>query len=400
MTGDALARLIERTRLIDALAAAPVGLIEAGSGYGKSVLAAQYRQKCGIATAYVPIGRLDRDVSVFASSVRRALRDARLSDMVAAVEGLEPEASADRLLDALADTEEAVLVIVDDAHELQDSDSSQLLMRLARGLSAPHRLLVAARSFHGELESLWNVQPAVHITAAELAFTLEEANQLVTLLSGRPAREHDVRMLVEATHGWATALSVTTGAWIRADRSVVWLASDPVAAPLRTLLDRLPAADQNALISLAHLPRLSPQITDSVAGEGAFERLVAAGLPLLRAGSGWWEFPGPVSDHLAGQGPIDPAAARLAADDYRRGGDELAAVRTLVAAGEFDDAAAVLGGLAPHRVELLGLGVVEPACAAARRATGGDRPPDGAPRRGAREGARARIDRRRDDAPA
>ena len=226
-------RLVSRARLTDSLAGAPVGLIEAGSGYGKSVLASQYRQLLGIATANVVVGRADRDGSVFVSSVRRALREARLSDLVAATEDLEPTLWIERLLDALAEADDAVLLVFDDAHNVQDGDGSTMLIRLAQGLPERHRLLVAARSFLGSLEPLWTVERAVRLDGQDLAFTVDEAEELVKLLSGRAGRNLDVRMLVEATHGWATALTLATSTWSAHQRSSAWLGRDPIAAAMR-----------------------------------------------------------------------------------------------------------------------------------------------------------------------
>lgn len=335
--------LVERARLIGVLRAAPVALVEAGSGYGKSVFASQYRQVLRAGTAYVTAGPADRDAAVFASSIRRALRESRLSDLAAALEGVEPGVWMDRLLDGLEAAEDGVLVIVDDAHNLRDAEAAQSLIRLAQRLPAQHRLLVAARSFRAGLEELWGLVSASRVTASELEFTLAQAAELVQLLSGRGAREHDVRMLVEATNGWATALNLTTRAWVREERSLAWLGRNPVAGSMRTLLQRLSSADQRTVIGLAHLPFLSPEIADAIAGEGTFERVVSAGLPVLRTDSGWWEFPGLVSDYLAGQGGLDPAVARIAAGAYARHGDELAAIRALLSAGCSGDAAAALG---------------------------------------------------------
>jgi ATP/maltotriose-dependent transcriptional regulator MalT len=126
---------VARARLTDRLTAARVALVEAPSGYGKSVLASQLRQALGIATAYVPIGPPDRDPAVLVASLRRALAGARLSDLLAATGAAEPAAWIERLLDALAETGDPVLLVLDDAHHLQGATVAELLVRLARGAS-------------------------------------------------------------------------------------------------------------------------------------------------------------------------------------------------------------------------------------------------------------------------
>lgn len=357
--GEARPRLVSRTRLINALADSTIGLIEAGGGYGKSVLASQYRQALGIATALVPVGPSDRDPGVFMASLRRALHDARLSDLASALDEVAPEAWVERLLDALARIPDGILLIVDDVHNLQGGqDSVEALLRFARGLPSRHRLLIASRSFAGALEQLWTLGRAARLQARDLAFTTAEATELVEVLSGRAAREHDVRMLVEATQGWITALILAIRAWALEERTVAWMSRDPVATALRSLLAVLAPADRDALVSLAWLPFFSPELIDAMAGVGGFDRLVTAGLPVLRTDTGWWEMPGPVNEFLASQGRLQPGPAQLAAGAYAHHGDELAAIHVLIAAGCGADGAQRLAAMAPHRAERFGLAVV------------------------------------------
>ena len=115
---------------------------------------------------------------------------------------------------------------------------------------------------------------------------------------------------MEATGGWATALLVAASVGI-VDRPG---GSDLIGPPMRRLVDTLSERDRGALIELAHLPFVSPELCDRVAGAGgALERFVDAGVPLARTGSGWWELPSPVADYLAGLGPIGDASVLVAA---------------------------------------------------------------------------------------
>src|SRR5579875_1358009 len=144
--------LLLRRRLIDRLQQSRVALIEAGAGYGKSVLAHQFRQSLEIGAPYVALGPPDRDIGVLIGSMRRALISARLSDLVAATEVEEPARWVERLLDALTATEDEILLIIDDAHHVRTPEAAALLLRLAAGLPPQHRLLVAGRSFDRHLQ--------------------------------------------------------------------------------------------------------------------------------------------------------------------------------------------------------------------------------------------------------
>jgi ATP/maltotriose-dependent transcriptional regulator MalT/DNA-binding SARP family transcriptional activator len=347
---------IERGRLLDRLLRAPIGLVEAGAGYGKSVLVSQYRRRLGIATAYVPLGPPDADPGVLVGSLRRALAAARLSDLIAVTEGAtSPQEWVERLLDALSVSDDGLLIAFDDAHHLRTPESAALLVRLARVLPPPHRLFVASRGFMSALETLRTLPDAVRVDAAELAFTLPEAARLLRAGSW-PASDHDVRVVHETTRGWATAL-------VLASRGRPAGATDPtdlVGAPLRAILDTMDAEDRRLAEKLAHLPVISPELADAIASEsGGFERVIAAGIPIARVDTGWWEMPSPVAAYLSGQTSGSGEAARTAADVYQRHGADLLALRTLMSAGDHRDVASLLAAMDPVRAERLGLGVLE-----------------------------------------
>jgi ATP/maltotriose-dependent transcriptional regulator MalT/DNA-binding SARP family transcriptional activator len=356
------ATYVRRDRLVRRLLASQVGLIEAGAGYGKSVLASQYRQALGVATVYVPLGLPDSDPAVLISSLRRALRSARLSDLLSATDTAEPVTWIDRLLDALVAMEAEVLLIFDDAHHLSSEEAAALVIRLARGLPARHRFLIAARSLAGPLESVWALEGATRLDTSALAFTAGEAAELIRRRMGYRAPELDLKVLVEATQGWATGLVVAAagGFGIDGGRTPrLSLGPDLIASPLRGILGALAPDDRHALVQLAHLPFLSAELCEAVTGsDGSFGRLVAVGVPLARAESGWWEMPSPVAAYLASLGPVADATVLAAGGVYARHGEVLAAIRVLLGAGMGSEAAAALADVPLHRVEDLGLAVI------------------------------------------
>jgi DNA-binding SARP family transcriptional activator len=357
------ARYVARDRLVERLRDSRVALVEAGAGYGKSVLASQYRQALGIAAVYVPLGPPDREPAVLVSSLRRALLVADLSDLLSATDVAEPDEWVERLLDALAAYEPGVLLVLDDAHHLSGADTAALVLRLASSLPEQHRLLIAARTFARALEPILDLPEAVRLNTNALAFTNAEAAELLALRLGYAPPEHDARALSEATRGWATAL-ILAAAWLSMrdrDSPVPPVSSDPdlIGPPLRAILQALAGDDRRALVQLAQLPFVSPELCDVVSGvDETFERFVAVGLPLARTDSGWWEMPGPVAEYLAAQGSLDAETASAAADVYRRHGELLAAVRVLIAASSHSEAAGVLAAVPVDTVEQLGVAIV------------------------------------------
>jgi ATP/maltotriose-dependent transcriptional regulator MalT/DNA-binding SARP family transcriptional activator len=346
---------VARDRLVDRLLASRLGVIEAGAGFGKSVLASQYREALGVATMYVPLGAPDSQPELLVASLRRAMRSARLTDLLAATEAPDPSVSVERLLDALADAEAGVLIILDDAHHLLSSEAAAVVLRLARGLPSPHRLLIAARSLTSGLEPLRGIRDAALLDTGALAFTTDEAAQLVRTRRGFDIPEPELRVWVESTQGWATALVLAASAHGVRGRSPGGSPTgdhDLIGAPLHGLLEAMAPRERRTVIQLAHLPMLSAELADAVAGaQGTFERLVAAGVPLARTDSGWWELPSPVATHLMTHAPVEPATAIHAANVYGRHDDVLGAVRVLLAAER-------LAAVSPPRAEDLGLSVM------------------------------------------
>src|SRR3954468_21212657 len=78
---------VPRPRLVRALLGAPVGLIEAGGGYGKSVLAGELRRELGTASAEAVVETETDSAEQLVGVLRRGLRRAGLSDSAAALTG-------------------------------------------------------------------------------------------------------------------------------------------------------------------------------------------------------------------------------------------------------------------------------------------------------------------------
>jgi ATP/maltotriose-dependent transcriptional regulator MalT len=350
-----LPQQVVRDRLLGRLRSGPTALVEAGAGYGKSVLAWQHQRDLDVATAFVPLGPPDDDPAVLVGSLRRALLASRLSDLAAAADVAEPGAALERLLDTLAETSLPLLIVLDDAHHLRGADVAALVLRLARGLPAPHRLLVSARRVAAALEPL-RALAAVTLDTAALEFTPAEASALTAGYRGRPPSSWELRVLLEATRGWATALVLAASSSAPAAGLSRPGQDELTIAPLLDpIIGQLQPGDRDAAVQLAHLPMLSAELADLVGAEGTLHRIIAAGLPVARGPTGWSQMPGPVSAYLAAQRPLSPQAASTVAQVYLRHGEPLAAVRTLLAAALPAEAARTLAALPPGRAEDIGL---------------------------------------------
>jgi hypothetical protein len=350
------------------LLSAPVGIVEAPAGYGKSVLASELSGALGSGCVWVALAPADDEAAVLVGSIRRAVKAARLSDLSSVLGTTDPAGWPDRFLDALVDLTEPLLLVVDDAHHLTTPECAALVLRLASGMPRPHRMVVVARRLHQRLETLRAIPGAAQLTAGDIAFTLDETAQLAEALTGSRPGGGELAALVETTGGWASAvvlaapnrgptLGPISGLGHGLDLGVL-AAGHParvMGSLVESFLGRLSRADRSAVIQLSHLPYLSPHVVEAVTGRsGLFDLMVGAGLPLARTATGWWEIPGPVAAHLARRSRLQPKSARAAAAAYAAEGDLVVALRLLVTSGLAEQAASLIESLAPAETEQLG----------------------------------------------
>lgn len=349
-----------RPRLVDELRARQAALVVAGGGYGKTLLASEVARTLGIAWASVVLGSGDGDPAAFVARLGAALEWAHLADLAAAVqaERADPVAAVDALAAALTREPEPILVVVDDAHHA-GPETAELVRRLAGGLPGEHRLLVLARHPTARLE-LPGGADGRPVGAVDLAFTAEEVVELFGDGFGITLTREDAEALRRATAGWAAALVLAAEAVARSDDAGSELqAIVDRRRPLRYLVDRhlaaLDAASRQALVQLAHLPLLSPSVAERVTGDASLlERAGGAGIPVGVRADGWWELPGPVQELLARMAPLEAATALAAAPVYASQGELSTALQVLLAAGQADEAAALVAGITPQEADELG----------------------------------------------
>jgi ATP/maltotriose-dependent transcriptional regulator MalT len=165
---------LTRARLLERLRASRIGVVEAGGGYGKSVLGDQLRSMLGIPTARIGLRERHADPGLIPPTIVDALRAARLSDLVAAVEGKSSIGNVvDSLLDGLSAMADPVLLLVDDAH-LLEGDGQSALERLTAELPASHRMVVLGRSMTFLRPALRHIDDATLLNGQDLAFSAEE----------------------------------------------------------------------------------------------------------------------------------------------------------------------------------------------------------------------------------
>lgn len=268
------ARYIERRRLLDRLPDEPgyVVWLEAPYGYGKSVLASQWAQ--GLEAAGWSV--------VWLSG-----RYVDLRSTVASVLGVPGHTPWAVLLDVLLGSR--ALVVLEDLEGLADHEELTPLLQDRRGL-----VLLASRAglAASELPRLRTMGRLVHVTAAELAFTPEEAVELV-------ADEAVGRRLRELTDGWPLPLHFAAITGELPDRS-------PLLEGMRASLSD---AEWEEALLLATLAQLPPD-----AATAATRRLAKSGF--VQLGEAGYRLHPLASEHLLAE-HRDEARAALEAHGRR-----------------------------------------------------------------------------------
>lgn len=324
-------------------------VVEAAAGYGKTVLGAELVASWGAVPVEVLLEPGEASAELLAVRLRAAVARAGFTDAHAAMTaaGADPTGAVDAMLDALRD--EACAIVVDDAHH-GARDAGRLIERIAARVVAAQRLVVLARRLPAGSERLRRAE-ALLLVEDDLALRADETLALCRSGFGLEVSAQDARLLDAATGGWTAAAVLAVS---RAKRTGTALhevegiggESGQLATSVGAILDELLVAlgpDRRLVAQLAPLPLLDQELCALVTGDPElFDRARALGLPLTPAGSGWWELPGPVRDHLA---TIAMPASRtlvLAADLYLQRGRLRTALQVLLAADEVDAAARIL----------------------------------------------------------
>jgi LuxR family transcriptional regulator, maltose regulon positive regulatory protein len=353
---------VRRTRLLRQLRAARdrrVISILAPPGYGKTSLLAQWASQHPRSAAWLTVDGGDNDPVVFLTYLAAAIDrveplDPNIFGAIASP-AVSSRAVVGRLLAAMSERPEPVLLAIDDAHRITDRACLDALAELITYLPAASQVAIAGREPPALPFARWRVEGSMlEIGPGDLAMDEQEAaglgRQVGLVLSAEATAQ-----LTRQTEGWPALLALaslgaqrSTGRGPRVDASGDRLIADYLRSEL---LEGHSGPEITFLTRTSILERLSGPVCDVVAGRPGSADLLAS---LARSTLLVDEYGGSYRYHtllrdflrreLAAREPKRIAGLhQRAATWYGANGDLDLAVDHAFAAGDLD-LAAVFGG--------------------------------------------------------
>jgi LuxR family transcriptional regulator, maltose regulon positive regulatory protein len=275
-------QLVARPRLLralDELDGMELTVVSAPAGGGKSVLVGSWcDSRPGTAVAWVSLDSADDDPvrlwTYVATAVERirpglgqpALR--RLRDPRSSV-----SAAVDELLAAMAAYRKPLVLVLDDVHVLRDDETLRSFEHAVERLPAGARIVATTRSDPPIGLGRLRANGALgELRAADLAFTLDEARELLVVHERIDLDETDLSLLVERSEGWPAGLYLAA-LWLRGHADPRAAVRDftgghrNVADYLSSeVVDALDEKTRDFVLRTSILARLSGPLCDAVLG--------------------------------------------------------------------------------------------------------------------------------------
>ncbi len=254
----------------------------APAGYGKSTLLAEWRTILlaqGAKAAWVSFDEEDDNPSTFASYVIAAVVDATSGIGVRAQRQLRDRAllpihiALGELLNELRENGAPLFLFLDDVDRLESVAIHEALFSLLRYAPENVHLVLACRSTPAlPLSYFTSRDQLVWLDESHLRFNGVEAAEFVRRIAGKELAPSDLEALVGATEGWVSGLQLAALALrddVDAGQVVLRIvqARGGIAAYLKeNVMDALPEAIREFLLSTAVLERMTPELCNALTG--------------------------------------------------------------------------------------------------------------------------------------
>ena len=223
MPPRAVSELLPRPRLTDRLQAnlnAPVTLVAADAGCGKTTLISDFVRHSSRESVWYQLDHTDADPFVFLGYLVHGIKnlipdfgETVLPYIEKATDELllYPERAVDLLLNEIFETiEQPLIIVLDDYHHIgRDTVVHKLVDRLLQYSSEIIHLIITTRDLPPLAIMRRRTQSrALVITREDLLFTDEEMRELFRQTLDIELKDEEIAEYRERTHGWITALQL------------------------------------------------------------------------------------------------------------------------------------------------------------------------------------------------
>jgi LuxR family maltose regulon positive regulatory protein len=272
---------VPRARLTEPAAAcgAPIVLVVAPPGFGKTTLLAQWNELDGRPFAWVSLDAKDNDPLVLWNYVVAAIRriepgfGSEFDPVLNSAGGMMLDALLPRILNELEGTNHEIVLVLDDYHWLENPACHESIAFLVERKPRNVQLVVSSRSDPPIPLARQRASAGLfELRAAELGFTDAETAELFGGIGGLDLAPESIAIVQRRTEGWAAGLYLS----ILAVRG----ASDPTAALVEfggssrnvteylteVVLESQSDEHRSFLIETSILKRMTASLCDSVTG--------------------------------------------------------------------------------------------------------------------------------------
>gem|GEM_PF-721751 len=209
---DSEPHLLARRQLARRVADAPVVLVTAGPGYGKTALLNQIARDGEAPCAWLSFDPADHSAERFLAGLFTAIERAGLNhDARATTPDENLHARADGFLSALAASPDSVRIVLDDFQHVEANEEIVAIVEyLLRYLPNNVQVLIGSRvrPWIPAIERLASQGHLRELTSADLHFSREETRRLIVDQYRLTVGETDLDVLDRALEGWPIALQV------------------------------------------------------------------------------------------------------------------------------------------------------------------------------------------------
>ena len=348
-------------QLLDSAVTKRVTLISAPAGSGKTSLLRTWadRSTNSHRVAYVSIGHNRESAPPFWCAVLDSIcgQDGTTEpDADRGTAGLDGDRIANRVLAELADSLEPLVLVIDDLHELGSAEALIQLDRFLARLPDSARVVLSSRRVPRiRLHHLRLAGEVAEIRDDDLRFTEYETRELLAA-SGITLSDSAAAALHRRTEGWAAGLRlavISLGSHPDPERFVAEFSGADRAVGeylIAEVLDRQPSDVRSMLLRTSLVDRVNRELADLLAGSSGSERILLdleeanAFVVSLDAERSWFRYHRLLADLLRlelrrTRADELPGLHRRAAKWFADHGEVADAVRQMLAAGDWPDAA-------------------------------------------------------------